>query len=387
MARKSVDVPAGAQPADEGLLQILRPDGTWDEASDPKIPPELLRKMFRTMLLQRLLDEKLLLLQRQGRIAFYGTCRGEEAATVGSAAAIHDEDWVFPALRQGAVLLFRGYPLQRYIGQLLGSSDDVLKGRMQPCHYSDRTYRVVSWSSNMATQLPHAAGAAYAARYRKDGRIVMGYLGDGATSEGDFHTGLNFAGVYKLPVVFVCQNNQWAISVPVHMQTAAKTLAIKGRAYGVPGVRVDGNDILAVHAVALDAVRRARQGEGPTFIECLTYRMGAHSTADDPTRYRDNAEVDAWAQRDPIERFRKYLAATGVQSAEQEQRLRAELEADIGSAISAGEKAGKPGVRTMFEDVFAEMPWHLQEEFQEVLKESRAHGGGGDELTKPHSFP
>ena len=337
-----------------------------DKAREPQIPDATLLRMYRSMRLVRILDERCMNLQRQGRIGFYGTATGEEAAVVGSAVALDDRDWIFPALRQGGALLHRGFPLRRYFGHLFGNAESVELGRSMPCHYSDRTYNFVTWSSSMATQLPHAVGMAYAARLRRTGEVAIGYMGDGATSEGDFHHALNFAGVWKAPVVFFCNNNQWAISVPFSKQTASGSIAVKARAYGFPGVRFDGNDVLGVYAATKEAADRARRGEGPTLLEAVTYRMQGHSSSDDPTRYRSAEEVEAWRRRDPLVRFGKYLRGRGIWDDAREEALTAQLQAEISEAIATAEAAGPPPTDTLVTEVYAEVPWHLQRGFDEL---------------------
>ena len=267
--------------------------------------------MYRQMVRVRALDERMMMLQRQGRVGFYGACTGQEAVPVACAAALRDTDWVFPALREGAVMLWRGFDLATYMGQVFGSSADSLKGRQMPSHYADSSVRQVSWSSCIGNQLPQAVGAAFAARRKGDDGVVMGFTGDGGTSTADFHHAMNFAAVWHVPLVIVCQNNQWSISLPTSKQTASQSLAVKAPSYGMRGVRCDGNDALAVYRTVKEAVDRARSGHGPTFVECLTYRMGAHSSSDDPTRYRDQGEVDRWKQRDPIDRLRAQLIVQG----------------------------------------------------------------------------
>jgi pyruvate dehydrogenase E1 component alpha subunit/2-oxoisovalerate dehydrogenase E1 component alpha subunit len=344
-----------------GLLQCLDEQGR-EVRAPPKLPADEHRRMYRAMLTARLLDTRMMLLQRQGRIGFYGTCTGEEGAVVGSASAARDTDWVFPALRQGAALLMRGFPLAKYMAHLLGTADSVEMGRSMPCHYSDRERNVVSWSSCMATQLPHAVGMAYAAKYRGAPDIALAYLGDGATSEGDFHVAMNFAAVGKCPVVFVCQNNQWAISVPFSRQTASEGVAVKALAYGMPGLRVDGNDVLAVREAAQVAVERARRGHGPTLIECVTYRMQGHSTSDDPTRYRDAQQVEAWARKDPLLRYRAWLGAQGVWDERQEREARERIDAAISEAIAEAERSPPPALETLVTEVFAEPTPQLREQ-------------------------
>jgi pyruvate dehydrogenase E1 component alpha subunit/2-oxoisovalerate dehydrogenase E1 component alpha subunit len=321
------------------------------------------------MVFLRSLDERMLTLQRQGRIGFYGSCYGQEAATLASAAALEKGDWILPALREAGAMLMRGFPLVPYLCQVFGNVGDRSKGRQMPSHQADRSVNQVSWSSVIGTQLPQAVGAAYAAQLRGEPMVVMAYLGDGATSSADFHHALTFAGRWKVPVVFCCQNNQWSISVPVSRQTAAAELALKGRAYGIPSLRVDGNDIAAVHAASREAVAKARKGEGPSFLELLTYRLGAHSSSDDPTRYRDPAEVDRWLRRDPLVVGRQRLEELGSWSDADEKKLRGEVGEEIAAAVQEAEAFPSPPPETLFEDLYAEAPWIVAEQREALLAE------------------
>ncbi|MFO7156662.1 MAG: pyruvate dehydrogenase (acetyl-transferring) E1 component subunit alpha [Pseudomonadota bacterium] len=323
--------------------------------------------LYRAMVRLRTIDERMITLQRQGRIGFYGACTGQEAASLGAAYALEPTDWIFPALREQGVMLLRGYPLVPFLAQCFGNSLDETKGRQMPSHPASRSVNQVSWGSCIGTQLPQAVGAALAAKLRGDPTVVMAFSGDGGTSTADFHAAMNFAGVYKAPVVFVVQNNHFAISVGRTRQTASESYAVKGVAYGIPGVQVDGNDARAVYAAAKEAVDRAREGGGPTLVECVTYRMGAHSTSDDPTRYRDPKEVEEWARRDPIERFKKSLIEEGIWSEEQDAALRKELLEEVNAAIATVEAAPDPEVETLFDDVYAQMPWNLREQREECL--------------------
>jgi pyruvate dehydrogenase E1 component alpha subunit len=350
-----------------GLLSVIRDDGRTDTAVDPFLGPELLLSIYREMRRVRLLDNRMVQLQRQGRIGFYGTCTGQEAVPIGTAFATERSDWIFPALRESAIMLARGFPLTRYLAQVFGNSADILRGRQMPSHMSAREVNQVSWSSCIGPQIPHAVGAAMAAKLRADRTVSIGFMGDGATSEPDFHAAINFAAVFRAPCVLICQNNHWSISVPSSRQTASKTIAIKARAYGVPGVRVDGNDVLAVFRAVSDAVNAARSGQGPTFIECVTYRIGAHSTSDDPTRYRSDEEVQRWAKRDPIDKLRRHLVYLGVLGDELDRTLEQEIEAEISAAIAQVEKLGPPARETLFDDVYATPPWHIQEQRDELL--------------------
>lgn len=359
--------------SDAALLpfQVLAPDGSYDPARLDALglgqDAELLLRLYRGMALIRIMDERLLTLQRQGRISFYGEARGQEAAIVGTAAALGPEDYIVPALREAGAGIFRGIRLRDYVAQIFGNANDVCKGRQMPCHPGSRATRYVTMSSCIATQLPHATGMAMAAQRLGHKTVIAGYLGDGATSEGDFHVGLNFAGVFRAPVVFVCQNNQWAISTPVSAQTGARSMCEKALAYGIPAIRVDGNDALACFAVMREAAARARSGGGPQFIEALTYRVSAHSSSDDPTRYRDESVTAVWRdQRCPLARFRTFLASRGLLSEKADAELRAELDAEVRDAIAAEEAAPMPALSTLVEDVFAQVPASLAEQLREV---------------------
>ena len=352
-----------------GLFRLVDEKGV-EVAQVPDLPEGLAVRLLEAMLFQRALDQRMLNLQRQGRIGFYGTAKGQEGAALGSGAAFAPEDWVFPALREGAVALWRGMALEHYIAQCFGNAADPTHGRQMPCHFSDRGAHYVSLSSPIATQLTHAVGAARAAQIRGEKIVVCAYLGDGATSENDFHAGLNFAGVWLAPVVFVCQNNQWAISVPLAKQTASATLAVKAQAYGMPGVRVDGNDVLACYVAVRAAVERARAGQGPTFIECLTYRLGGHSSSDDPTKYRDENEAKVWETRDPLLRHRVWLATHRLWSAAREEAFLAEAGKRITQAIARVEAAAPPALSTLFTDVWAQTPPLLRDQ-QARLEDGR----------------
>jgi pyruvate dehydrogenase E1 component alpha subunit len=350
-----------------GLLRVIGDDGKTDPDIDPFLAPDVLLRMYREMRRLRVLEERMVAMQRQGRIGFYGTCFGQEAPPIATAFALERGDWVFPALRESSIMLVRGFPLTKYLAQVFGNSLDVLKGRQMPSHMSAREVNQVAWSSCIGPQIPQAVGAAWAAKLRGDRTVSVAFMGDGATSQPDFHNAMNFAAVFRVPCVFICQNNQWSISVPTSRQTASRTIAVKARAYGMPGVRVDGNDVLAVHRAVGDAVHAARSGAGPTFIECVTYRMGAHSTSDDPTRYRSEHEVRQWSKKDPIDRFRKHLSYLGLLDVSLDAKLDAEIADEITLAIAEVERYGPPPRESLFDDVYARLPWHLDEQRRELL--------------------
>jgi pyruvate dehydrogenase E1 component alpha subunit/2-oxoisovalerate dehydrogenase E1 component alpha subunit len=348
------------------LLRVLDDDGRalLDDALLPEPPRR--REMFRQLWRARRIDERLSALQRQGRIGFFGSCFGQEAVPVATAFALAADDWVFPALREGAVMLVRGFPLALYFAQMFGSARDVLKGRQMPSHQASRSVHQVSWSSSIGSQLPHAVGMAFAAARAGDSAIALAFLGEGATSTPDFHAALNLAGVLRARVVFVCLNNQYALSTSVRRQTNSESFAVKARAYGFRGRRVDGNDALAVELAVRQASENARSGLGPTLLECVTYRRGPHSSSDDPTRYRSAAEEAAWAARDPVALFGRHLHEARLLAPGDESRLVAAIDVEIDAALSIAEADPPPARETLFEDVYARMPWHLAEQARPV---------------------
>jgi len=357
MPRKEIDLPYRLE-----YLSILDENGEVDKNLEPNIPDELLLKLHRAMLLGRRFDERLLQLQRQGRMGTFAPITGQEAAQIGAIATLDSSDWLVPAFREMAAELWRGKKMQNVILLYAGYDEG---GEIAP------DLNNLPVAIPVGSQTLHAVGLSYAMKYREKKQVAMVFFGDGATSEGDFHEALNFAGVFQTPTIFVCQNNHWAISVPRSRQTRSKTLAQKALAYGVPGIQVDGNDVLAVYSAAKEAVERARSGEGPTMIECITYRMSVHTTADDPKRYRKEEEVEEWVNRDPLIRFQTYLKNKGLISDDQIDTLEEEIKAEIKAAVDQTEKRmeelGDP--LAMFEHLFAELPPYLQEQRQELKLE------------------
>ncbi len=343
-------------------LSILDEEGRLDAELEPDISGEMLLRLYRAMLLGRRFDERLLDLQRQGRIGTFPPIKGQEASQLGAVAHLRPGDWLVPSFRETAAEVWRG----RSLSSVIIGNNGFSEGAVIPLDHNDLPVSVP-----VGSQVLHAVGLGWAARYRRKDDIAMTFFGDGATSEGDFHEGMNFAGVFQVPVVFVCQNNQWAISTSFAGQTHSATIAQKAVAYGMPGIRVDGNDILAVYAAAGEAVDRARAGGGPTLIECLTYRVMMHTTADDPKRYRTDAEVEIWRQRDPLPRFGKYLLDKGVASGEEQNDLEAEVLQEIQDAVDHAEKQmrtmGNP--LDMFNHVYAELPPHLAAQREELARE------------------
>jgi pyruvate dehydrogenase E1 component alpha subunit len=355
-------------------LSILDSDGNLDAALEPAIPPDELQRLYRAMLLGRRLDERMVRLQRQGRIGTFAPIKGQEASQLGSVSTLRPSDWMVPSFRETAAMLWRGWPIEKLLLFFAG----YLEGAQPAPDQHDLPITIP-----VATQLPHAVGLAYAARYRGDDVVVMAFFGDGATSEGDFHEALNFAGVWHVPIVFVCQNNQWAISVPVKKQTHSRTLAQKALAYGFPGLQVDGNDVLAVHVASQEAVERARGGGGPTLIECVTYRLGVHTTADDPTKYRSEEEVREWERKDPLTRFGAYLQKKNLL----EDGLEEQVDAEIAAAVKAFEAAPPPDPLTMFEHVYAERPPHLAAQRAALATRLRGDDGAAAPATATPAPP
>src|SRR5258706_11143050 len=341
------------QQIDPGLVlhQILDPEGNL-VGELPDLSPERMLSLYRFMQLGRAFSNKIIALQRQGRATTFGSLAGQEATAVGVAAPLQPQDWLTTSYREIASLFVKGVPVPTVA-------------------YSFRGFTPENWPSEthclpvqivIATQMLHAVGLAMAAKIAGDPVVAVGVCGDGATSEGDFNEALNFAGVFQAPVVLVVQNNGWAISVPRHRQSAAATLAARGAGFGVPSRLVDGNDILAVYDIMQQAVNRARSGEGPTLVETLTYRIGAHTTADDPTRYRDPAEVEAWRAKDPITRFQRFLIKRGLLTEEQVQQTITDLEEEINEAVREAEAMPPMAPDSFFEYTMAELPPRLQEE-------------------------
>jgi len=355
----------------------LGPDGRAVTEPSPALGADGWRRVHRGMRLIRLLDERMMKLAREGRIAAYAESRGQEASVIAPMAALQETDWVVPSHREGGAALYRGLSVPAYVAQQLGRSNDLAKGRQMPAHPgTPRAFRFLPASSGVATQLPHAAGLAWAAKIKRERTVVLAFLGEGATSAEDFHTGVNFAAVFRAPVVFVCVNNGWAMSTPARAQSASETFAVKALAYGIPGVRVDGNDALAVLAATREAVDRARDGGGPTLIEAVTYRLGGHDADDEPHRYRDDAEVAAWAARDPLPRLEAWMRAAGFLDDEGRKRIDDELNELIRKAVETGEAVAPLSRRSLIEDVYVTPPLGLEEQLAEVERIRGARRGG-----------
>lgn len=383
--------PAGAQsrpdetcpasdthPLCRDLIRVLddenRAVGPWD----PRLDAETLRRMLRVMALTRAFDDRMYRAQRQGKTSFYVKCTGEEGVSVASAFALASDDMVFPSYRQQGVLIARGYPLVEMVNQIYSNRADRLKGRQLPVMYSARDYGFFTISGNLCTQYPQAVGWAMASAIKGDSRIATSFIGEGSSAEGDFHSGMTFAAVYNAPVVFNIVNNQWAISSFSGLAGAERaTFAARAIGYGIAGLRVDGNDVLAVYAAMRWAADRARANQGPTLIEHFTYRAEGHSTSDDPGSYRSAEERSEWPLGDPITRLKDHLIALGEWSDAQQEAMDRDVVEEVKAASKEAEKSGVLGhgmhhpFKTMFEDVFEELPWHLQEQAEQAIRERR----------------
>lgn len=355
------------------LLTVLGPRG-GQLGELPELEDAQLRELLVHMLRVRCVDDRMLKLQRAGRVGFVGTARGLEGAMIGSAAALKPADWLWSGLREGGAAIMRGLPLAEYIAQMYCNSNDTAKGRQMCNHFQHKPSNYPSWSSVIGTQITHGVGAAYASQLGGEDCVHAIYFGDGATSANGFHSGLNFAGVWKAPVVFVCIDNGWAISVPSSQQTAASSYAAKARAYGIPGVAVDGNDVLACYQATSEAVESAREGGGPSLLVLHTYRMLGHSSSDDPSKYREDEEVAAWEKLDPIDRFAAFLKKKGVLKKGERKALEAELLAEIDAVIHEQEAVDAMPLSTLVEDVYEVVPRHLKEQYNAFLQVAKRHG-------------
>ena len=360
------------------LVRVLGEDNKPIGAWDPKLDADTVRKMLRDMVTVRIFDDRMYRAQRQGKTSFYMKCTGEEAIAVAAAAALDRDDMHFPTYRQQGLLIARGYPLTQMMCQIYSNKGDKLKGRQLPIMYSDKAHGFFSISGNLATQFPQAVGWAMGAAIKGDSRIAMGWVGDGATAEGDFHSAMTFAAVYNVPVVLATVNNQWAISSFSGIAGAERaTFAQRAIGYGIAGLRVDGNDALAVFAAVRWAAERARSNDGPTLIEFFTYRAEGHSTSDDPSGYRPANEAKAWPLGDPIERLKAHLVGIGEWDEDRHGVMSAECDAEVRAAQKEAEKLGilpqqgKDDIESMFEDVYCDLPWHLAEQRDLALSEGR----------------
>lgn len=348
-------------------MQVIRDDGSIDPELDPGLSIDQVVAFYKAMVRTRVIDDRLQKIQRQGRIAFHVGSLGEEGAIIGAAAALRDRDWIVPCYREVGALLWRGYPLQKYVDHMYGNAGDPVRGRQMPDHTFSREHRYLAVSAPIGTQIPHAVGLGMAIKKRRLDECVGVFFGDGATSSNDFHAAMNFAAVYRAPVLFLCRNNGYAISLPTHSQTAVRTLAEKAAAYGIPASRVDGNDALAVWRAVRQGAQRASEGGGPSFVELVTYRLGGHSTSDDPRIYRSEEEVEAWRRYDPLLRLRRHIEERGTWGDDLEADWRAACEAEVRDCVARAERKPPAALRDVFTDVYEEQPWHLREQQAECL--------------------
>jgi 2-oxoisovalerate dehydrogenase E1 component alpha subunit len=370
---------AETHPLTTDLVRVLDDAGKAVGPWNPRLDPDTLRKMLKDMVTVRVFDDRMYRAQRQGKTSFYMKATGEEAIAVAAAAATDFDDIHFPTYRQQGLLVARGYSLVKMMCQIYSNPGDHMKGRQLPIMYSDKKHGFFSISGNLGTQFPQAVGWAMASAIKSDSRIAMGWIGDGATAEGDFHSAMTFAAVYQAPVILATVNNQWAISSFAGIAGGERaTFAQRAVGYGIAGLRVDGNDALAVYAAVRWAAERARLNSGPTLIEFFTYRAEGHSTSDDPSGYRPAGEAQKWPLGDPIERLKAHLVALKEWDEDRHAELVKAADTEVRAAQKEAEKLGilpeqgKYDIGSMFEDVYAAMPWHIAEQRDQALDEAKS---------------
>lgn len=351
------------------MLQILNAEGeAHPEAKIPDIDQQTATKIYRTMQYIRVLDERMVAAQRQGRISFYLACSGEEASTIGSAAALKDQDMIMSQYREQGALAYRGYTTEQFMNQMFSNEQEANKGRQMPIHYGDKALNFMTISSPLGTQIPQASGYSYGQKMAGKDAITICYFGEGAASEGDFHAGLNMAAVLNCPVIFFCRNNGYAISTPSTEQFAGDGIASRGLGYGVKTIRVDGNDTLAVYAATQQAREIALAENCPVLIEAMTYRLAAHSTSDDPTGYRSKEEENKWRAKDPVLRLANWMQAKGWLDVSGDTELVDKLRQEVLVELKRAEKVPVCKVDEIIEDVYDTPPWHLQDQLQELKR-------------------
>ena len=348
-------------------LSILQADGSLrDAVQAPSIEPQLAEKIYADMVYTRVLDERMVSAQRQGRLSFYVTCSGEEASIAGTIAAFQPIDMVMSQYREQLALRFRGFSTEQFMNQLFSNVDDLGKGRQMPVHYGSRELNFMTISSPLATQIPQAAGYAYGQKLEGKNACTLCYFGEGAASEGDFHAGLNMAAVLNCPVVFVARNNGYAISTPAAQQYAGDGIAARGVGYGIKSIRVDGNDILAVYSAAVAARKIAVEEQRPVLIETMSYRLGAHSTSDDPSGYRSHDEEQQWREKDPISRMKNWLLKQGWWDEARDAALYQGYRQEILEQLKLAEKCPKPALGELITDVYHTPPAQLREQLDSL---------------------
>lgn len=355
-------------------FQLLQQNGSlFPGAEAPQLDQEKARRIYRAMLGTRVLDERMLAAQRQGRLSFYMQCTGEEAAVVGATAALGDSDMIMAQYREQGALIYRGFSYDEFMNQLFGNELDYGKGRQMPVHYGSRKLHYMTISSPLATQIPQAAGYAYGQKLAGEGHCTITFFGEGAASEGDFHAALNMASVHRVPVIFFCRNNGYAISTPASEQFAADGIAPRAFGYRMHAIRVDGNDVLAVYRATQEARRIAVEHNQPVLIEAMTYRLAAHSSSDDPAGYRSRKEEEAWREKDPILRMRLWLNELGWWSEEEEKELQEQLRREVLETMKRAEKRPPPPLDSLVSDVYAEVTPALQRQLDTLKTHLRKY--------------
>ncbi|WP_394174584.1 thiamine pyrophosphate-dependent dehydrogenase E1 component subunit alpha [Thalassotalea litorea] len=361
----SIDIP---------ILKILKQDGSVYKGADlPDINQDLATKIYQTLAFHRVLDERMIAAQRQGRVSFYMAALGEEAASVGSAAGLHDEDMIMAQYREQGALMYRGFRLEQFMNQMFSNELELGKGRQMPIHYGSEALHYMTISSPLGTQIPQAAGYAYGQKLQGKERCTICYFGEGAASEGDFHAGLNMAAVHQAPVIFFCRNNGYAISTPSNEQYAGNGIASRGAGYGIKTLRIDGNDILAVLKATQMARAYALEHNQPVLIEAMSYRLGAHSTSDDPSGYRTREEEAKWADHDPILRMKNWMLKQKWWDEEQESALFEQLRDEVLSAVKVAEKIAKPGIEELITDVYDQATPALEKQLEQLKEHIRKY--------------
>jgi 2-oxoisovalerate dehydrogenase E1 component alpha subunit len=364
--------PKDTIPHSTGLIRVLGDDGSRSGEWDPDISDSDLLIGLEHMVRLRIFDDRMMKMQRTGKLSFYMRSLGEEAIAIAQTMALEKQDWIFPTYRQPGAQFVRGRDMVSMICHCIGNVEDNVKGRQMPVHYTYREGRYISVSSPVGTQFSQAVGVAMASAYKGLDEVTITWIGDGASAEGDYHYALNFASVFRPPVILNVVNNQWAISTHANLASGSSTFADRGLAYDVPCLRVDGNDFLALYSVTKWARDRASAGLGATHIEVLTYRAGAHSSSDDPTRYRPSDEPDVWPGGDPIDRLRDHLISVGKWTEEKHRDLEGRIDSEVMAAYKEAVKFGDlaqgpyPSSDTIFTEVYSDVPWHLQEQWDEM---------------------
>ncbi|MFL2967033.1 MAG: thiamine pyrophosphate-dependent dehydrogenase E1 component subunit alpha [Candidatus Thalassarchaeaceae archaeon] len=358
-----------------GLVRVLDDDGNASGEWDPGLTAEQLLTGLEHMVRLRIFDDRMMKMQRTGLLSFYMRSLGEEAIAIAQTMALEDQDWIFPSYRQPGAQFVRGRDMVSMICHCIGNEEDNIKGRQMPVHYSYREGRFISISSPVGTQFSQAVGVSLASSYKGLDEVTITWIGDGASAEGDYHYALNFASVFNAPVILNLVNNQWAISTHANFATGTGSFASRGIPFGLASIRVDGNDFLALYSVTKWARERAAAGSGATHVEVLTYRTGAHSSSDDPSRYRPKNEHTKWPGGDPVDRLKEHLIKLGEWSLDQHKELEERIDGEVVDAYKEAVKFGDlangpyPSADTIFTEVYEEMPWHLREQHDEMMRE------------------